>query len=158
MENTNWLAVIRLRGNVGISREREYAFKLMHLTRKNHTVLIEDTSANQGSIRKVKDYSTWGEITFDTLYQLLEKRGRLKGNQKLSEQNVQEKLGYGSIKEVAEAIYHSKVQFKALPTLKPVFRLHPPRKGFHGSIKKPYPEGELGYRGTAINGLITRMI
>jgi large subunit ribosomal protein L30 len=130
----------------------------MHLTRKNHAVLIEDTSSNQGAIRKVKDYSTWGEITLDTLLQLLEKRGRLRGNKKLTELNVREKLEYASIREVAEAIYSSKIKFGALPKLKPVFRLHPPRKGFHGSIKKPYPEGELGYRGAAINPLITRMV
>ena len=158
MIKKNWLAVIRLRGNVGVSREREYAFKLMHLTRKNHAVLIEDTASNKGAIRKVKDYSTWGEITLDTLHQLLEKRGRLRGKKKLTEQNVQEKLGYASIKEVAEAIYNSKIKFGALPELKPVFRLHPPRKGFHGSIKKPYPEGELGYRGDAISHLISRMV
>jgi len=43
--------------------------------------------------------------------------------------------------------------------VKPVFRLHPPRGGFKGSIRKPYGAGgELGYRGAAINELIRRML
>jgi len=48
---------------------------------------------------------------------------------------------------------------KDLPGVKPVFRLHPPRKGFKGSIKKSYRAGgEAGYRGEAINDLIRRMV
>ncbi len=38
------------------------------------------------------------------------------------------------------------------------YRLHPPRKGWGGSIKKPYPSGALGKRGEAINEVIGRML
>jgi len=42
--------------------------------------------------------------------------------------------------------------------VKPVFRLHPPKGGFKGTIRRPYKSGgELGYRGAAINDLILRM-
>ena len=36
--------------------------------------------------------------------------------------------------------------------------LHPPRGGFKKTIKRPKPDGELGYRGEAINELILRML
>lgn len=36
-------------------------------------------------------------------------------------------------------------------------RLKPPAKGFR-AIKKPYPKGDLGYRGKEINELIKRMM
>lgn len=36
-------------------------------------------------------------------------------------------------------------------------RLKPPAKGFR-AIKKPYPKGDLGYRGKEINELIKRMV
>jgi large subunit ribosomal protein L30 len=152
------LAVIRLRGSVGIDKEREYAFKLIRLTRKNHTVLIGDSRSNIGSIRKIKDYATWGEVTPDTVIQLLEKRGRLEGGKRLTEEYVKKALGYSSIKDLSRAIYDLKIKMNALPKVKPIFRLHPPRKGFVGSVKKPYPEGELGYRGESINQLILKMI
>lgn len=152
------LAVMRLRGSVGMDKELEYAFKLMHLTRKNHVVLVEDTPSNHGSILKIKDYATWGEVTPDTVSLLLEKRGMLEGGEKLTEDYVKEALGYPSTKELSEAICGSKVKINELPKVKPVFRLHPPKKGFRGKVKKPYPEGELGYRGESINQLIARMV
>ena len=36
------------------------------------------------------------------------------------------------------------------------YRLHPPRGGFRKTIKRPRPQGELGYRGEKINDLIKR--
>ena len=50
-----------------------------------------------------------------------------------------------------------KVVMRDVPGLKPVFRLHPPRKGYEG-IKRSFKEGgALGYRGEKINHLIRRM-
>ncbi len=38
-----------------------------------------------------------------------------------------------------------------------IMHLKPPAKGFR-AIKKPYPKGDLGYRGKEINGLVKRMM
>jgi len=153
-----YLALIRIRGDVGIRKELEHVFKLMHLTRKNHATLIEETASNLGSIKRIKDYSTWGEVTLKTISLLLKKKGILRGNKKLTDDYVKNELNYASIEDLAKAIYYSRINFWKLPNIKPIFRLHPPRKGFRGSIRKPYPEGELGYRGESINQLIIRMI
>ena len=109
------LALIRLRGNVGIRKEFEYVFKLLHLT------------------RKIKDYSTWGEVTLETLSLLLKKRGRLQGDKKLTNDYVKNELGFSSIAELAQAIYASEINFWRLSNIKPMFRLHPPRQGFAGA-------------------------
>jgi large subunit ribosomal protein L30 len=130
----------------------------MRLSRKHHAVLLEDSPSNLGSIKKVKDYATWGDVDVNTISLLLGKRGKLTGGKKLSQDYVKKELGYSSINELAEAIYDLNVQVNELSKLKPVFRLHPPKKGFNGSTKKPYPKGELGYRGKAINELIARMV
>jgi len=56
-----------------------------------------------------------------------------------------------------ESLLSGKVNFKDIPTLKPVFRLHPPRKG-HKGIKKSFKNGgELGYHGDKINDLLLKM-
>ena len=157
-EKRRYVAVLRLRGSVGIDKEREYVFKLLRLTRKNHAILIENMPSNLGSLRKIKDFATWGEVTADTVSLLLKKRGMLEGRMKLTEDYVKKELGYSSINELAEAVYTFKVKVNELSKVKPIFRLHPPSKGFHGSTKKPYPKGELGYRGESINELIARMV
>lgn len=88
---------------------------------------------------------------------LLRKRGRLVGNKRLTDGYAKE-IGYKSLEELAEAIYEVKVEFSKLPRMKPVFRLHPPSKGFKGKVKRSYTAGGVtGYRGEDINNLIKRM-
>ena len=152
------LVILRIRGSVGISKELEYVFKLLHINRKNHATIIERNPSYLGMMQRVKDYATWGEASSDTISLLLKERGFVKGNKKLTDDYVKENLGYNSIDELSEAISQSKANFSKLPNVKPVLRLHPPKGGFHGKIKKPYPEGELGYRGDGINKLIKEMV
>jgi len=157
-EKRKCLAVLRLRGSVGIDKELEYVFKLMRLNRKNHVILIENTPSNLGSLHKIKDYATWGEVNVNTILLLLKMRGFLEGQKKLTAEYVNKELGYSSIKELAEEIHNLNVNISDLYKVKPLFRLHPPRKGFNGSPKIHYPKGELGYRGESINELISKMI
>ncbi len=67
-------------------------------------------------------------------------------------------IKYSSIDELATAIFNLEAELSDIPHLRPVFRLHPPKGGFKRTIKKPYPIGELGYRGRHINELIAKMI
>ena len=61
--------------------------------------------------------------------------------------------------DVAEAIANLDAELTDLHNIKPVFRLHPPKGGFKGKIKRPWKDkGELGYRKQAIEDLIKRMV
>ena len=152
------LAVIRLRGIVGVPQDVEDTLKMLRLHRRNHATLVEDTPPYRGMLQKASGYITYGEIDLETLTELLRRRGRLTGNKPLTDDYVR-KLGYSSIEDLARALYEGKVRLKDVPKLKPVFRLHPPSGGFKKSIKKPYGAGgELGYRGPAINELLKRMM
>ncbi len=154
-------AIIRIRGIPDTPYDIEYTLKLLRLVRKFHCVLYPDTPAIKGMLHKVKDWTTWGEIDRVTLVELLRKRGRIIGNKPLTDEFVKQKLRLSSIEELADALLEGKLLFHKLEDygIKPVFRLHPPRGGFRGSMKKPYGSGgELGYRGLAINELIRRML
>ena len=108
-------------------------------------------------LKKAQSYITWGEPTKETVIRLLKERGRTTGNKKLTDEHAQ-KLGYKNLEELAEAIYSLKVQLKDWKDVKPVFRLHPPKKGYKGTVKKSWQAGgAAGYRGEAINDLIKRM-
>ena len=65
--------------------------------------------------------------------------------------------GYDSFERFAEDLISGKIKLKDFEELNPVFRLRPPKKGLK-SIKHPWPKGDLGYRGEAINELLERMI
>lgn len=149
-------AVIRVRGSVGVRKDIKDTLAMLRLHRINHAVLVEETPDYKGMLQKAKDYITWGEIDKETLASMIKKRGRLPGNKKITREHIKDK-GYSTFKELAEAIIKGETKLENLD-IKPVFRLHPPRKGYE-SVKKSFKEGgSLGYRAGKINELIQRMI
>ena len=130
---------------------------MLNLTRNNYAVLIDNRPAFLGMLRKAQNFITWGEASKETVSLMMEERARLAGNKKPTDEYAQ-KNGYKSLEELAEAIFNCNVEYWKLPNVKPVFRLHPPTKGFKGKVKKGYGMGgELGYRREKINELIKRM-
>ena len=147
--------VIRLRGNTGIAPVVLDTLDRLNMPRKHNAALITDTPSNLGMLNKVTDYVTWGEITQPSIEALLEKRGRLAGDKRLTAEGV-DKLGLGSFKDISERALAE----GALPDqIKKTFRLTPPSGGFKRSIKRHCGSGgELGYRGQGINDLLEKML
>ncbi|RLI26767.1 MAG: 50S ribosomal protein L30 [Candidatus Hecatellales archaeon] len=152
------LAVVRLRGTVNVRSEVADTLAMLRLHKPNHATIIPATPTYLGMLQKAKDYLTWGEVSEETLARLLERRGRLQGNKPLTLEYLK-RLGFESFLSAAKALTSGKLTLKSFPGLKPVFRLHPPSKGFKKTVKKAYQEGgELGYRGEKINELLERMM
>jgi len=128
--NTAKLAVVRIRGGIGIKSQITMTLDLLKLHKQNFCVVLDNTPSTLGMINKIKDYVTWGEINDDVLAQLREKR-------------LRSAIGKDGKK-------HDKKYF----------RLHPPLKGFERKgIKTAFTEGGvLGYRKDKINDLIKRML
>ncbi len=150
------LAVVRIRGSVGVRKKLKDSMSILRLDAPNRCVVVPDNPSYNGMITKVRDYVTFGKINFDTLLAMLKKRGRLDENKRLDEKTIKE-TGYESIEQMAKAIFEGQVSMKSIPKLKPIFKLTPPSKGFK-SIKQHWPKGDLGNRGEAINELLERMI
>jgi len=130
---------------------------MLRLTRNNYAALIDNRPSYLGMLKQAQNFITWGEASKEMVIMLLRKRGRLVGDKKLTHEYTQ-KIGYESLEKLAEAIYECSVEYWKLPEIKPIFRLHPPSKGFKGKTKKAYGAGgETGYRGENINELIKRM-
>jgi len=152
------LAVVRVHGVSDVFREINQSMKMLHLERNCHATLVDNRHAYLGMLKKAQNYLTWGEISKETLALLLKKRGRLVGGKKLTDEYAQE-AGKKSLDELVEALYNGEVEFYRLPNIKPVFRLHPPSKGFKGKVKRSYASGGVtGYRAEAINDLLRQMI
>ena len=110
---------------------------------------------------KCKDYIAFGEINEKTLLRLLRVRGRIEGNNPLTDEHVKSLTNYANLKELTKALLKGEIQYKEkdIYKIKPVFRLHPPKKGFRGSVKRAFNEGgTLGYINIYINELIHKMI
>jgi large subunit ribosomal protein L30 len=152
------IAVVRVRGSISAQRESTETLDMLRLARTNSAVLVDDRPAFMGMLKRAQNYATWGEASKETVALLLQKRGRLAGGKKLTDEYAQ-KIGYKSLDELAEAVANCKVEYRKLLGVQPVFKLHPPTKGFRGKTKKSYGAGgEAGYRGERINELIKRMV
>jgi large subunit ribosomal protein L30 len=152
-------AIIRLRGGVNVRPDIRYTLELLRLHRVNHCVIAEENEYSRGMIRKVKDYVAWGEISEEMLETMLRNRGRVTGGERLSEVIIRDKTSVSSFNELAQALRSGQITMKELAAqgIKPVFRLHPPRKG-HRGVKRSYTQGGvLGYHGDKINDLLLKM-
>jgi large subunit ribosomal protein L30 len=151
-------AVIRVRGQADVNCDIRHTMELMNLTRVNHCVIVPADDVTEGMLRKVKDYCTWGIVDEGTLAEMIRRRGRLAGDRAITDEYLKENSEFATVDELAKAMIENDCRMRDVEAAKPVFRLHPPAKGYEG-IKRPYTTGgALGYRAEAINDLIKRML
>lgn len=150
-------AIVQVRGTVKTAREIKDTLKMLRLHHVNHCVLVPDSPAYLGMIRKVKDFVAYGEVDEEILAQILRTRARLTGDSLLTDEYVSQHTPYATIDEFARGLADGSAKMTDVPGLKPVMRLHPPRKGYR-SIKRTYQQGgALGYYGPEINSLLYKM-
>jgi large subunit ribosomal protein L30 len=157
-EQCKCLVVVKIRGTVSAQREARETLDLLRLGHTNHAIIIDSRPSYMGMLQRVNSYITYGEPTKETVTAMLQKRARLAGEKKLTDEYLQ-KIGYKNIDELADAIVNCKVEYSKLPGIEARFKLHPPSKGYKGATKNGYNAGgEAGYRGEAINQLVKRMV
>ena len=156
-EEMRRIAIVKVRGSVHMRAGIKETLRLLHIPKVNFCSVIDNRPTNKGMINKAKDYITWGEMDVDLFTELLRKWGRMEGNKKIDEEAIKAK-GFTSLEDFSKKFMEFKAEFKDLG-VKPVFRLHPPSKGFERvGIKKHLSVGGAhGYRGKNINALIKRM-
>jgi len=156
--STGALYIIRLRGTQNLNPKAKDTLHYMRLNRVNHAVVLPQNATTKGMLQVAKDYVTWGEVDAATLAAAIRAHGRIEGNKPLTDAHLAAVSPYKTIDDLAAAIVAGKVQYKDIPTVKPLFRLHPARKGLEGIKRSVQNGGALGYRGAKINELLSRMM
>jgi large subunit ribosomal protein L30 len=152
------IVAVKVRGEISAQREAKETLALLHLAHSNHGIIIDSRPAFLGMLKRAQSYVTWGEASKEIITLMLKGRGKVAGGKPLTDEFAQ-KIGYKSIDDLAEAVANCKVDYWKLEGVQPLFKLHPPKKGYKGKTKKSYRAGgEAGYRGEAINDLVKRMI
>jgi len=150
--------IIRLRGTQNLNPKTKDTLKYMRLHRINHAVVLPVTETTRGMLQVAKDYVTWGEVDAKTLSAVIKSRGRLVGNKPITDAHVAKTTSYKTIDALAEAICAGTFSYKDVPEVKPIFRLHPAKRGLEGIKRSVQNGGALGYRGKEINKLLGRML
>ncbi|MBU0666245.1 MAG: uL30 family ribosomal protein [Nanoarchaeota archaeon] len=122
------LAVILIRTTIGLTYDMKETLNFLRLRRKYTCVVVEKVPEKLGMLNKVKDFVTYGEISKETLKELIDKRGQEDPNNK------------GKLKSHFH-LHPPRGGFERKGTKKPF------TKG-----------GVLGYRKEKINDLLKRML
>ena len=150
--------VIRVRGIPDVNRDIAHTMDLLGLNRVNHAVVVPETDSIKGMLQKAKDYVTWGEVDQETLVAMIRARGRVAGDDSVTDDYLKERSEFATVEDMAKAIIENDYRMKDVDGAKSVFRLHPPVKGYEGNKRSFQNGGALGYRGAKINDLINRML
>jgi large subunit ribosomal protein L30 len=151
------VAVILIRGTVNTHPDVRKTLELLRLKKKHACVVIDDNAVSKGMLQRVKDYTTYGPISEETFVKLIEERGEVVGGTKAKDAKV-------DAKKIAKEYFAGSIKlrdFEEKFSLKPFFRLHPPKGGFErGGIKQPVTKGgTLGKRDEeSITKLIEKML
>lgn len=139
------LAIIRIKGMVGLRKPIKETLERLRLRRKYVCVLLGQKKEDLGMLMKIRNFVAFGEINKETLVKLVEKRGKLIDKTKKID-----------AKKIVEEIEKGKSLVDL--NLKPFFRLHPPRGGIESKNHFGVGKGVLGDNKEHINKLIERML
>ena len=96
------LAVVRIRGRVGVRRSIGETLGRLNLKRVNNLAIVYGSKSNIGMIRKCNDFVTYGEIDNETLNVLLDSKGI-----KLTQEDIKQLIdGKKSLRSVAKGSLH----------------------------------------------------
>lgn len=146
------ICAINIRSSIKKSGAIRRALSGLGLRRLHSCIILDKTDSNMGALKVAESVLTYGEINRDALKKLLSKRARVSNSKKYAWDEQQ-------LTSFLEDFTSGKKSLSDMK-IKRVFNLHPPIKGFGRKSKKtPYNlKGTFGYRGTAINALLERMI
>lgn len=153
------IAIVRIRGKPGQRKESNKTLELLNLHRPNHAILVPDTSSYRGMLQKVNHLVAWGFPQYETVVQLLKKRGEVRDNGNMNKETVKEKSNekYQNVDEIAEIICEGE-GLKEVKWIKPVLRLHPPSGGYKSTRTSFQEGGSYGNWGEDIDKLLKRML
>jgi len=154
---TNAYLVVRIKGQADCPYWATTTMTLLKLDKKYRATILPAKDNTLGMLRKVQHYVAWVELDASLAKELIDKKARKGGYQKVTANDLKE-LGFASSEELATALSEGKVALSKLKPLKPWFALSPPRFGFKRSTKRLYGQkGVLG-QNKDLGNLVRNMI
>ena len=153
----NAYLVVRIRGQADVPYWATHTMTLLKLDKKYRATILPAKENTLGMLKKVQHYVSWIELDASLAKELIDKKARKSGYQKITADDLKE-LGFASTDELATALAEGKATLSKLKPLKPWFALAPPKLGFKRSTKRLYGQkGVLG-QNKELDAIVRRMI
>lgn len=153
----NAYLVVRIKGQADCPYWATHTMNLLKLDKKYRATILPAKDNTLGMLRKVQHYVSWIELDASLAQELVEKKARKSGYQKITDEDLKA-LGFANTAELGAALADGKTSLSKLKPLKPWFALAPPVHGFKRSTKKLY--GQKGILGSnkELDTIVRRMI
>ncbi len=153
----NAYLVVRIRGQADCPYWATTTMTLLKLDKKYRATILPIKDNTLGMLRKVQHYVSWIEIDASLATELLDKKARKSGYQKVTAEDLKE-LGFSSTAELGASLAEGKTTLSKLKPLKPWFALAPPIHGFKKSTKKLYGQKGILGQNKELATIVRRMI
>ena len=153
----NAYLVVRIKGQADVPYWASTTMTLLKLDKKYRATILPAKENTLGMLKKVQHYVSWIELDASLAKELIDKKARKGGYQKVTADDLKE-LGFASTDELATALAEGKATLSKLKHLKPWFALAPPIHGFKRSTKKLYGQKGMLGQNKELDTIVRRMI
>ena len=153
----NAYLVVRIKGQADCPYWATTTMTLLKLDKKYRATILPAKDNTLGMLKKVQHYVSWIEIDASLATELVDKKARKGGYQKITNDDLKE-LGFASVEELGTALAEGKATLSKLKPLKPWFALAPPIHGFKRSTKKLYAQKGMLGQNKELDTIVRRMI
>ncbi|MBT8242776.1 MAG: 50S ribosomal protein L30 [Nitrosopumilus sp.] len=153
----NAYLVVRIKGQADCPYWATHTMTLLKLDKKYRATILPAKENTLGMLRKVQHYVSWIELDSSLAKELIDKKARKSGYQKITPEDLKE-LGFSSSDELATALADGKATLSKLKPMKPWFALAPPVHGFKKSTKKLYGQKGILGQNKELDTIVRRMI
>lgn len=157
MSNMNSLLVINLRGMVKLRHDVKRTLRQLRIERRYTATVISDNEVNRGMLHVLQTQTAWCKADPETLSLLITSRGRSTMRKHVTDE-VARSLGYEDIAGMARAISEDTLRLVPKSSIKPFFRLHPPRGGFLRSTRRMYTQGGVLGENPSLPEILKKML
>ncbi|KAF6246431.1 50S ribosomal protein L30 [Nitrosopumilus sp. b3] len=153
----NAYLVVRIKGQADCPYWATHTMTLLKLDKKYRATILPAKENTLGMLRKVQHYVSWIELDASLAKELIDKKARKGGYQKITPEDLKE-LGFSSSDELGTALAEGKAILSKLKPLKPWFALAPPKLGFKKSTKRLYGNKGILGQNKELDTIVRRMI
>jgi large subunit ribosomal protein L30 len=151
------LLVVNLRGMVNTRSPVRTTLDQMKIGRRFNATIVPDDKVHRGMLHLSKEHVAWCKLDAATAEKLLKTRSEKSTGKRTPEGEIKTEE-YGSVGEIANALASGKLKLKSVDTIRPFFRLSPPRGGFKRSTVRQFSAGGVLGPNSALPELLEKML
>jgi large subunit ribosomal protein L30 len=151
------LLVVNLRGMVNTRAPVRTTLDQMKIGRRFNATIVPDDKVHRGMLHLSKEHVAWCKLDAATAEKLLKARSEKSSGRRTLEAEIKTK-DYGSVSEIANALASGKLKLRSVESIRPFFRLSPPRGGFKRSTVRQFSAGGVLGPNSELPTLLEKML